>query len=228
MRHKLLPAVLSLIAGSADVISFLGLGGLFTAHITGNLVILAAHIVTGEAASVALLLAVPMFMLALGVTRLLAAGLERAGRSSLAFLLLLQFVLLAASFVLCVVAGPRADPKAAIAIVAGMLGVAALAVQNALVQISLEGVPSTAVLTTNLTSFAIDLGDILLKRDSADVAAARRRAQHTWPVVLGFAVGAALGAWCFAHIGLWSLALPAALALLALLLGLRPGSARAA
>jgi uncharacterized membrane protein YoaK (UPF0700 family) len=46
MRHKLLSVVLSLIAGSADVISFLGLGGLFTAHITGNLVILAAHIVT--------------------------------------------------------------------------------------------------------------------------------------------------------------------------------------
>ena len=34
--------MLSLTAGSADVISFLGLGGLFVAHITGNLVILAA------------------------------------------------------------------------------------------------------------------------------------------------------------------------------------------
>src|SRR5882762_778697 len=33
---KLLPTVLSLIAGSADVIGFLGLGGLFTAHITGR------------------------------------------------------------------------------------------------------------------------------------------------------------------------------------------------
>jgi hypothetical protein len=41
---KLLPGVLSVTAGSVDVISFLGLGGLFAAHITGNLVILAAHI----------------------------------------------------------------------------------------------------------------------------------------------------------------------------------------
>jgi uncharacterized membrane protein YoaK (UPF0700 family) len=227
MRHKLLPVVLSLIAGGADVISFLGLGGLFAAHITGNLVILAAHIVTGQAASVALLLSVPTFMLALGLTRLLAAGLERAGRSSLASLLLLQFLLLAGFFVLCVLAGPRADPKAAITIVAGMLGVAALAVQNALVQISLADVPSTAVLTTNITRFAIDLGDILLGRDSAEVAVARRRAQHTWPVIVGFTAGAALGAWCFANVGLWSLAMPAALALLALLLGLQPGSVRA-
>jgi uncharacterized membrane protein YoaK (UPF0700 family) len=34
--------VLSLIAGSVDVIGFLGLDGLFTAHITGNLVAVAA------------------------------------------------------------------------------------------------------------------------------------------------------------------------------------------
>ena len=47
LATKLLPSLPSLIAGSADVISFLGLGGLFTAHITGNLVILAAHVVTG-------------------------------------------------------------------------------------------------------------------------------------------------------------------------------------
>jgi hypothetical protein len=35
---RLLPNVLSLTAESMDVIGFLGLGGLFTAHITGNLV----------------------------------------------------------------------------------------------------------------------------------------------------------------------------------------------
>ena len=43
----LLPAVLSTTAGAVDVIGFLALGGLFTAHITGNVVILAAHYVVG-------------------------------------------------------------------------------------------------------------------------------------------------------------------------------------
>jgi uncharacterized membrane protein YoaK (UPF0700 family) len=50
LSMMLLPPVLSFTAGSVDVISFLGLGGLFLAHITGNLVILASHIVNaGEA-----------------------------------------------------------------------------------------------------------------------------------------------------------------------------------
>ena len=52
---KLLPFLLGMIAGSVDVIGFLGLD-LFTAHITGNLVILAAHIVARSEASPALMI----------------------------------------------------------------------------------------------------------------------------------------------------------------------------
>jgi len=61
-----LPALLSMTAGAVDVISFLGFGGLFTAHITGNLVILAAHYVTGRFGEIAPLLSVPVFVLVLG------------------------------------------------------------------------------------------------------------------------------------------------------------------
>jgi Protein of unknown function (DUF1275) len=56
---KLLPFVLSVIAGNVDIIGFLGLGGLFTAHVTGNLVVLAAKVVAGDQASLAHLIAVP-------------------------------------------------------------------------------------------------------------------------------------------------------------------------
>src|SRR5258707_14062366 len=77
---KLLPSVLSLTAGSVDAIGFLGLGGLFTAHITGNLVILATHVASGgTTAPLAPMLSVPVFMAVLGLTRLLAAGLEAIG-----------------------------------------------------------------------------------------------------------------------------------------------------
>jgi uncharacterized membrane protein YoaK (UPF0700 family) len=188
LATEFLPTVLSLTAGSVDVISFLGLGGLFTAHITGNLVILAAHIVSGEDAPFAVMLSVPVFMAVLLLTRLLAAG------SSL-------------------------DPNAANAIVAGMLGVAAMAVQNAIPQISLTGAPSTAVMTTNVTRFMMDLGEMLVGHDPKEVASARRRAKHTWPPIVGFTVGCGLGAACEAAVGLWSLALPAGLALFAVVMG---------
>ena len=217
---KLLPAVLSLTAGSVDVISFLGLGGLFTAHVTGNLVILAAHLVSGSGAPVAPMLSVPVFVAALGLTRLLAGALESIGFASLRPLLLLQFLLLAGFFVLCVSAGPRIDPDATKAILAGMFGVSAMAVQNALVQISLKGAPSTAVMTTNLTRFMMDVGDVMLGRKPADVAKARDRAMRTWPAIVGFAIGCGLGATCEAAIGLRSLALPTGLALLAVAMGM--------
>jgi pyruvate dehydrogenase (quinone) len=62
---KLLTFVLSVIAGSVDVSGFLGLGALFIAHITGNLVVLAARTAAGEHASAAHLLSVPVFIVAL-------------------------------------------------------------------------------------------------------------------------------------------------------------------
>jgi uncharacterized membrane protein YoaK (UPF0700 family) len=217
---KLLPALLSIIAGSVDAIGFLGLGGLFTAHVTGNLVILAAHLVSGGTAAAAPMLSVPVFTLALGLTKLLASGLEAIGRTSLAPLLLLQLLLLTGFLVLCVSTGPHFDPDAPIAILAGMFGVSAMAVQNALVQISLKGAPSTAVMTTNITHFMMDAGEVVLGREPAEVAKARSRANSTWPAILGFAVGCGLGAACEAAIGLTSLALPTGLALLALAMGL--------
>ena len=210
---------LSVTAGCTDVIGFLGLGGLFTAHITGNLVVLAAHVVAGDEAQIAWMLSVPVFIVMVGLTGLLAGRLESVGRPSLRPLLLLQFLLLAGFLALCVATGPRIDPNAAAGILAGMLGVTAMAVQNALVQVSLKGAPSTAVMTTNVTHFAVDVSELLLRGDPAKVAKARNRAARTLRPMIGFAVGCGLGAACEAALGLWSLALPAALALLAFAMG---------
>jgi uncharacterized membrane protein YoaK (UPF0700 family) len=217
---KFLPTLLSVIAGSVDAIGFLGLGGLFTAHVTGNLVILAAHLVNGGGAPVAPVLSVPVFIVWLGMTRLLVGGLESIGFASLRPLLLLQLLLLAGFLVLGVSAGPRIDPDAPIAVLAGMLGVSAMAVQNALVQVSLKGAPSTAVMTTNITRFMMDIGEVFFGHEPTDVAKALSRAKHTWPAIVGFAVGCGLGAGCEATVGLGSLALPTGLALLTLAIGI--------
>jgi len=217
---RALPFVLSLIAGATDVIGFLGLSGLFTAHITGNLVVLAAHIVAGDPTIFSYVLSVPVFMMVLLLTRLLAGRLEQTGLSTLQPLLLLQLFFLVAFLSICVAAGPWRDANAILAVIAGMFGVAAMAVQNALVQIALTNTPTTAAMTTNVTHFMLDLGEVLVGRDDARVSQARARAMHTLPVIVGFAVGCVFGAAFEAAAGLRSLALPTALALLAFAMGL--------
>jgi uncharacterized membrane protein YoaK (UPF0700 family) len=210
--------VLSVTAGCTDIISFLGLDGLFTAHITGNLVILAAHFFSGES-QLAPMLSVPVFIVTIWLTRMLATSLELRGWGSLRPLLLIQFLLLAGFLALCVAAAPRIDPKGTVEIIAGMLGVAAMAVQNALVQISLKGAPPTAAMTGNITLFANSVGEMLVGGDPADIAEARKRAARTLSPILGFAVGCGLGATFETAIGLRALVLPTGLALLAFVMG---------
>lgn len=206
-----LPTALSLVAGSVDVISFLGLNGLFVSHITGNLVILAVHIVKAGTAPYALILSVPVFIVVLGLTKWLVYGLGKIGQNSLLPLLFLQFLFLLGFLIFCIMTH---EP-----ILAGMCGVSAMAIQNALVQLSLEGVPATAVMTTNVTRFVMDAGEMLLGQQADSVAKARDRVKGIWPTIVGFIIGCALGAAYEARFGMWALNLPIALALLALIMG---------
>lgn len=212
----LLTFVLSVIAGSVDVIGFLGLGALFIAHVTGNLVILAARAAAGEQAPATHLLSVPVFIVALFAARLLAGTLDRFGIATLRPLLLLQFMFLAGFLGISIEVGSLADPSAAVMIIAAMLGVSAMAVQNVLVQVSLKDAPSTAVMTTNLTRFVVDLGEVLLGTDPGRRGKAVARARRTGTTIAGFVAGSCLGAWCQARLGLWSLVMPTGLALAAL------------
>jgi uncharacterized membrane protein YoaK (UPF0700 family) len=213
---RALPLVLSVIAGSTDTIGFLGLNGLFTAHITGNVVILAAHLITGDPAILSYILAVPVFMAVLLLTSLFANELERSGVAALRILLSLQLVLLVGFLMLSVVCGARLD--SALAVVTGMIGVAAMAVQTALVQVSLKGTPSTGVMTTNVAHFVVALAELLARSDPGTAERARKRMSHIFPVIAGFALGCSLGAALEEAWGLRSLGLPTALALLAVML----------
>src|SRR5205823_4534365 len=62
----------------------------------------------------------------------------------------------------------------------------------------------------------IDIGEVLLGRSRNDGVKAGERAKRTSLVIAGFVIGCGLGAGCQAITGLWSLALPTGLALVAL------------
>ena len=211
--------ILSVIAGASDTISFLGLNGLFTAHITGNLVILAAHVVAGSQVPISQIIAVPIFFVMLAMTKMIASLLERASVPSLLPLLFIHFGLLACCFIAGMVAIKQIQDSNAISVIlTGMLGVSAMAVQNALVQTSVKGAPTTAVMTTNITRFTVDMVEVVLGRHPKNKAAALERALNTWPAIIGFFIGCGLGAASFALIGLFALATPAILALITIIM----------
>jgi uncharacterized membrane protein YoaK (UPF0700 family) len=216
----LLPAVLSTTAGAVDVIGFLTLGGLFTAHITGNLVIVAAHYVTGGFSQIGPLLAVPIFMAVMGLVTLASGTSVRTGSSALGPLLSLQTAFLAAFLGIGIGFGRFPDADSPAAVFAGMFGVAAMATQNVLVKLALKDAPSTAVMTTNITQLTLDLSTLARSQGNADeLAKTRRRAGMTFACVVGFAAGCAAGAALEIEVGLWALALPVLLSALALPLG---------
>lgn len=61
--------ILGFNAGYVDTAGFLALGGLFTAHVTGNFVTLGAALIQGNSGAVSKLLALPMFCLAVMLAR---------------------------------------------------------------------------------------------------------------------------------------------------------------
>jgi len=176
--------------------------------------------VTGGFSQIGPLLAVPVFMAVMGLVTLASSAIARTGTMPLRPLLLLQTALLAGFLLLGIGFGRFNDADSSMAVLAGMLGVAAMATQNVLGKLALKGAPSTAVMTTNITQLTVDLATLDRRRGNADeLSKARRRARMTFPCLSGFIGGCAAGAALEVKFGLWALALPVALSALAVPLG---------
>jgi uncharacterized membrane protein YoaK (UPF0700 family) len=81
------------------------------------------------------------------------------------------------------------------------------------------GVSVRSIDDSLVTRSMMDVGEVLLGHDPDEVAKARSRAKNTWPPIVGFTVGCGIGAACESAVGLWSLALPTGLALVAFAMG---------
>jgi uncharacterized membrane protein YoaK (UPF0700 family) len=208
--HRLLPAMLSGVAGMVDVIGFMTLG-LFTAHVTGNLVLIAALPVRGGPPNIAPVLAVPVFMAAVAGVWLIAKASNRRGPALAKVLLTIHFLLLICVLIFSVVYDPAVDPHGWMATIAAMLAVSAMACQFALLRLAVPGAPSTAVMTGNLTSGVLSLLDTL-SRGEPLIDGARERLRKTVELLAGFCSGCLVGAAAVSWLGSWAWSLPVALA----------------
>ncbi len=198
---------LAFVAGFVDTAAFITLTGLFTAHVTGNFVLIGAELISTSTGVLAKLLALPMFILAVAVTRLIALALERRGAAPLRPLLALEATVLIAFAVMGAALSPLGAPDGAKAIGVGMLGVAAMGIQNGIGRLVIGHLAATTVMTVNVTQAVIDLTDRLCGARLGDQV--RTRLRRTLSAVLAFAAGALAGAFGVAALSFWCVLVPA-------------------
>jgi len=208
--ERRLPVLLSVVAGAVDVIGFLSLG-IFTAHVTGNLVVIAALVVRGGPPNVAQVLAVPVFAAAVGGAWLIARMSGGHGPALASPLLVIQFLLLACVLIFNVVFAPSADRHGLMATVAAMIAVSAMACQFALLRLAVPGAPSTAVMTGNLTNTVLSLLDTV-SGGKPLTEGASQRLKKTLGLIGGFFAGCTGGAVALSLLRDWAWSLPVVLA----------------
>jgi uncharacterized membrane protein YoaK (UPF0700 family) len=200
-----------------DLTGFFTLGNIFTAHITGNLVAAAAAVVRGGPLNLAQMLAIPVFMLALAAVWLIARASARRSVSLARLLLFIQFILLTAVFIFCVLTRPSTNPHGIMAGIAVLIAVSAMACQYALLRLAMPGASSTAVMTGNLTNAVLAFMDLLSKRHSL-MPADRDRLKRSAQLLFGFLSGCVVAAAAVTLFADWAWLFPVTLAAAALVL----------
>jgi uncharacterized membrane protein YoaK (UPF0700 family) len=200
-------ALLAFVAGYVDTCGFIALFGLFTAHVTGNLVLIGAAIVSYHGNVLAKLLAIPVFIVTVAIARCLTIVLQDRRKNAAVPLLGAQIVLLAAFLASGIAVAPVTDADTPRAILTGMLAVAAMSFQNAASRTVYAMHTPTTVMTGNVTQAVIDIVDMGLGRGTPE---ARIRIRKMVPAILVFTAGALIGALAYAHVGFWCLVIPIA------------------
>jgi uncharacterized membrane protein YoaK (UPF0700 family) len=136
----------------------------------------------------------------------------RGARAPVPILLYIEAALLLAAFAAVEARHPGHATDAS-ALAGGTLAAAAMGMQNAMMRIELAGLPSTTVMTVNVTQSVIDVVTMLSRSDSAKREEARKRFLRMWPPLVAFTAGAAGGALGYALAGFSALLIPSALCL---------------
>lgn len=197
--------LLAFTAGFVDTVGFVALFGLFTAHVTGNFVLIGASLIDLHEGLLAKLLALPLFVLTVALTRLFILGQERQAHDA-AMPLLLGELLFLGLFLACGIAlAPFDHADSAAAMVTGFSAVVAMAIQNTASRTIFATLAPTTVMTGNVTQIVIDLVDMMLADGEGE---AKARLRKMLPPVLTFAVGALTGALAYGFLGFAALVAP--------------------
>jgi len=204
-------AILAAIAGFVDTLGFAALFGLFTAHVTGNFVLIGAALAGFGTGVLLKLVAFPAFVCGVVLSSLLVRSLPaRHARQGARMLHAVQALLMFGFCFAGASVAPITEPDSLPVIATGVIGALAMGMQNAHSRlIQRAGVPNT-VMTGNVTQAILDAVDMLsASTDDGVRAVARARFAKTMRAIVAFAAGAVAGAMGLRYAGFWALLVPA-------------------
>jgi uncharacterized membrane protein YoaK (UPF0700 family) len=194
--------LLSLTAGSADAIGYLGLGRVFTSNMTGNVVLLGISLGQGNfAVTVRILYVVAMFIAGACLGAWLGRNLPEKDWPNLAFRLIgletISLLLFGIGWFLLTDRVSGIGSHALLALLAVAMGLQAAAMGR----LSAPGVATTAV-TGTITALATGSMNLLFMSHlpSDEISAARDRVRFQLGVVFLYCSGAAVAGFLIVHL----------------------------
>ncbi len=210
---RLVPALLSFVAGYVDIYTFLALFGLFVAQVTGSFVTAGAELVTHDLGIAGKMLAILAFLFAAALAAGLIGLVQHHQRAPLPWMLAFETALLAAFTVLLLIGPPITGVQDWHGIFAGLFGAMAMGTQSVIVRLLMRGIPQTNVMTGNMTQLGVETTALLLawrrrtrhphdRDNEREFAAVRSRLLTVLTIAIGFVLGAVFGAISYAKAGL--------------------------
>jgi uncharacterized membrane protein YoaK (UPF0700 family) len=212
--------ILGFVAGFVDVAGYLALFGLFSANMTGNILLVAVELVQPRG-DIALnrLVAVPLFMSGVLIGWLIAVQAKRRVWPVGSVLLMSEAIALTLFVVVGMVYGPQLQRSSQQGLIVAIsaFSLIAMGLQNALARELSADMPTTTAMTNNLSLLILDgaaLVSAKLKGQPMATNTSYQRFARIVPVFCAFLVGAMAGAYGMRYLGYLSVGVPIAFVVL--------------
>ncbi|MDT8169106.1 YoaK family protein, partial [Acinetobacter baumannii] len=171
------------------------------AHVTGNLVLAGAALVKGGAGLWIKLAAIPLFIVTVVITKLLIDR-SQTKHKTLSYLFLFEAIFLFAFMAAGLYFEPFKNADSITVAITGGLGLIALAIRNTSSKTLIKNISPSTMMTGNTTQLGIDIANLLKNNNAANRASLLKSAS----IVIGFVIGALMGAVLYVYFDFWSVA----------------------
>lgn len=214
---------LTFVAGFCDTVTFIHMGGVLSAHVTGNFVLFAAALANGlEAEDYLKIATFPFFLLGVCLGALLAGSVTKKVVTRRLLVAITSILILISTLAIGLIFWTKNSDLGSLDIVLTLLLVIGLAIQNT-IHHYFSG-PMTTVMTGTVMNATASFVERIIMRNSSFITQ-QNQALTTNPIwmILCFAAGCITGGLSGLKLGLAAIILPAIIMLVTTIIEIRHG-----